>query len=301
MSLISDAVLSDSDSGYSGASANGISNERNGSPIMNSSYSAFLHSFQIPFIGSKPPSNNFPSNGVNLPVLPESVKCVTCPICHRTLFLDERGASGLSKNTLMQNIVDRYKKNKANKNSAIEGVKSDSTPSNINQSVIAPVSRPSQHAVPLLSNAGGPEATELCQLCEKTPADLAVVKCLQCDVFYCDLCKENFHPSRGPLAKHNLVSLKRNSIPLQLGMDKPPLYRHNKFPPLPNKPSTKNGLKLASCSQHPSEKTSLYCETCRVSLCVQCQDEGRHKTHSLKPIGSLFRQLKVSSARSVKS
>ena len=295
MSLVSDAVLSDSDSGYSGASASGVGNEGNGSPILTSSYSALLSTFQPHYGGSKTPPNGCPSNGVSLPVLPESVKCLTCPICHRTLFLDERGAAGLHKNTLMQNIVDRFKKNKANKYWTVDAVKSDNQVTNTSQAVSQPVSIASKQTVPVLSHAGGLEVTELCQLCEKSPADTAVVKCLQCETFYCDLCKEKCHPARGPLAKHNLINLKRSTItPFQSQTDKPHVFRHNKFPPLPNKPSSKNGLKLATCTQHSSEKTSLYCETCRVSLCVQCQDEGRHKSHCLKPIGAMFRQLKVS-------
>ena len=40
-----------------------------------------------------------------------------------------------------------------------------------------------------------------CQLCEgkNTPAN---IMCEQCEVFYCDDCKDNCHPMRGPLAQN---------------------------------------------------------------------------------------------------
>ena len=126
---------------------------------------------------------------------------------------------------------------------------------NTSQAVRKPVSIASKQTVPVLSHADGLEVTELCQLCEKSPADTAVVKRLQCEIFYCDLCKEKSHPARGPLSKHNLINLKRSSkTPFQSQMEKPRVFRHNKFPPLPNKPSSKNGLKLATCTQHSSIK-----------------------------------------------
>ena len=292
MSLQSDAVLSDSDSGYSGASANGVANgnDGNASPVISTSLSGIFASFQPQCTTTLP--QGFPNNGVNLPLLPQSVKCLTCPICHRTLFLDERGAEGLQKNTLMKTIVERYAKSNPTKRQNVPTSKLDAQVNGNHQSAMTQSLVMSNHVVPVLDHNGVNNA-EPCQLCDKTPPNEAVVKCLQCDVSYCGNCKETCHPFRGPLAQHTLLNLKR-AHPLQNSeADKPHVYRMNKFQPLPNKPVPKNGLKLASCSQHSSEKTSLYCETCRVSLCVLCQDEGRHKTHNLKPIGALFRMLKV--------
>ena len=47
-----------------------------------------------------------------------------------------------------------------------------------------------------------------CQLCEpgNQAGNQASVFCEQCQVFYCDGCRESCHPARGPLAKHSLIS-----------------------------------------------------------------------------------------------
>ena len=291
VSLISDAVLSDSDSGYFGAAGSGATNgnDGNGSPINSSLASGALTTFLSLNGDSNTLSNGPTPKGVSMPVLPDSVKCLTCPICHRMIFLDERGAAGLTQHILMKNIVDKYSKSSANKSSApqMQSPRSESKLLADKQ----PIAVVGNHPAPFLSD--GPD--EPCQLCDKTPGDTATVKCLQCDVSYCDSCREKCHPSRGPLAKHNIVSLKKPQILSVNGgdTDKPNIYRHDKFPPLPSKPTTRNGLKLSACGQHPTEKNSLYCETCRLSLCVLCQDEGKHKNHSVKPIGALFKQKKV--------
>ena len=288
VSFMTDPVLSDTDSGYSGASGNGrvTGNDRNGSPIIATPLPAPISTLSSPI--PKTLLDGSSVNGVSLPVLPQSIRCLTCPICHRTLFLDERGAEGLPKNALMKTIVEKYSKTNANKPPITLAAKSDGCQQPVNQITAKSNALSPNHAVPALNHA--PNVSEMCQLCEKSPADLAVTKCLQCDINYCSACKDKYHPSRGPLAKHTFTNLK----PVPPEVEKPPVYRHNKFQPLPSKPLTKNGFKLSVCTQHATEKTSLYCETCRVSLCVQCREEGRHKTHSLKPIGALFKQLKVS-------
>ncbi|XP_019738290.1 tripartite motif-containing protein 67 isoform X2 [Hippocampus comes] len=93
---------------------------------------------------------------------------LTCPLCHRSVSLDERGLRGLPRNRLLEAIVARYRQHRAASASAASG------------------------------------AAAKCQLCDRNPVDAAVM-CEQCDVFYCNACQQRCHPSRGPLAKHRLV------------------------------------------------------------------------------------------------
>ncbi|XP_051909237.1 tripartite motif-containing protein 67 isoform X1 [Hippocampus zosterae] len=90
---------------------------------------------------------------------------LTCPLCHRSVSLDERGLRGLPRNRLLEAIVTRYRQHRA------------------------------------ASVASG---AAKCQLCDRNPVAAAVM-CEQCDVFYCNACQQRCHPSRGPLAKHRLV------------------------------------------------------------------------------------------------
>ncbi|KAM9708611.1 E3 ubiquitin-protein ligase TRIM9 isoform 1-T1 [Menidia menidia] len=39
--------------------------------------------------------------------------CITCPQCHRSLILDERGLRGFPKNRVLEGVVDRYQQSKA--------------------------------------------------------------------------------------------------------------------------------------------------------------------------------------------
>lgn len=43
-----------------------------------------------------------------------------------------------------------------------------------------------------------------CQMCETEPK-IATLVCEQCDIRYCDHCREIFHPNRGPLSNHNFI------------------------------------------------------------------------------------------------
>ncbi|XP_035673176.1 probable E3 ubiquitin-protein ligase MID2 [Branchiostoma floridae] len=91
---------------------------------------------------------------------------ITCPTCRRDIPLDERGVDGLSRNMVLQNIVDRFR------DARDKGKHNTATP---------------------------------CQLCEGDPRP-AVRVCVNCDgLAYCEDCLSTFHPARGPLARHTLV------------------------------------------------------------------------------------------------
>ncbi|XP_038634431.1 E3 ubiquitin-protein ligase TRIM9 isoform X1 [Scyliorhinus canicula] len=56
-------------------------------------------------------------NGVRVfppsPAVPPRNSCITCPQCHRSLILDERGLRGFAKNRVLEGIIDRYQQGRA--------------------------------------------------------------------------------------------------------------------------------------------------------------------------------------------
>ena len=100
-------------------------------------------------------------------VAPTATYSLCCPSCRKTVYFDENGAQNLPRYKAMQTIVDKF-------------VEANNGPSTT--------------------------AATLCQLCPEPDQSDAVVFCQQCQVFYCDRCRDSCHPSRGPLAKHNLLS-----------------------------------------------------------------------------------------------
>ncbi|KDR08343.1 Tripartite motif-containing protein 9 [Zootermopsis nevadensis] len=110
-----------------------------------------------------------------------------------------------------------------------------------------------------------------CQLCETDPAEDATVMCEQCEVLYCDACRENCHPSRGPLAKHTLLEPLQGRAALR------------------NKTKTKD----VQCSEHEDEALSMYCMVCKVPVCPLCLHDTRHTSHDVQAINSMCKAQKV--------
>lgn len=108
-----------------------------------------------------------------------------------------------------------------------------------------------------------------CQMCETEPARDATVMCEQCDVLYCDICRESCHPSRGPLAKHSLTEPKRQ---LNIGIMK-----------------SKDG----KCLEHTEEYLSMYCLVCKIAVCGQCLIDSRHASHDVQAVTLMCKAQKV--------
>ncbi|XP_038192844.1 E3 ubiquitin-protein ligase TRIM9 isoform X22 [Arvicola amphibius] len=151
--------------------------------------------------------------------------CITCPQCHRSLILDDRGLRGFPKNRVLEGVIDRYQQSKA--------------------------------------------AALKCQLCEKAPKE-ATVMCEQCDVFYCDPCRLRCHPPRGPLAKHRLVPPAQGRVSRRL-----------------------SPRKVSTCTDHELENHSMYCVQCKMPVCYQCLEEGKHSSHEVKALGAMWKLHKV--------
>ncbi|KAK7794525.1 hypothetical protein R5R35_011287 [Gryllus longicercus] len=110
-----------------------------------------------------------------------------------------------------------------------------------------------------------------CQLCEAEPAADAVVLCEQCEILYCEECRENCHPPRGPLAKHNLLSPLVGRATLR----------------------TKAQDRDTQCSEHENETLSLYCMVCKVSLCPLCLQDTRHTSHDVQAVNTMCKAQKT--------
>ena len=111
-----------------------------------------------------------------------------------------------------------------------------------------------------------------CQLCEGETLTPATQMCEQCEVFYCDKCRDNCHPARGPLVKHNLVPPTEGKALLR----------------------TKNKNKETKCTEHVDESLSMYCMLCKTTVCYVCVQDGRHINHDVQALGAMCKTQKVS-------
>ncbi|XP_069495050.1 E3 ubiquitin-protein ligase TRIM9 isoform X11 [Ambystoma mexicanum] len=179
------------------------------------------------------PPGQAPGGGGLLPAPPPRNSCITCPQCHRSLILDERGLRGFTKNRVLEGVIERYQQSRA--------------------------------------GAPGPAGAPRCQLCEQSPREAAVL-CEQCDVAYCEPCRLRCHPPRGPLAKHRLLP------PAALGA-RPGARLGGRLSP----------RKISTCTEHELENHSMYCVQCKLPVCYQCLEEGRHASHEVKALGAMWK------------
>lgn len=112
------------------------------------------------------------------------------------------------------------------------------------------------------------ELVPKCELCTKEPAKAATVLCEQCEVHYCDDCKENCHPARGALAKHILTTPGRSAL------------------------RTREATKEVYCADHHEEPLTFYCMLCKQAVCSHCKDI-RHASHDVQAINTMCKAQKV--------
>nr|XP_011442473.2 E3 ubiquitin-protein ligase TRIM9 isoform X4 [Crassostrea gigas] len=157
---------------------------------------------------------------------------IKCPVCKKIILLDENGYKSLSCNKVLESIVEKFSHGKQHK--------------------------------PLTLYVN-------CQMCDHNEAKEAVVMCEQCNVFYCQSCKESCHPDRGPLAQHNLLDPIQGRA-LQRARNK--------------------GRELC-CLEHEEEQLNMFCITCSMPVCCTCQHEGGHSQHDVQAIGAMCKTQKV--------
>lgn len=113
-----------------------------------------------------------------------------------------------------------------------------------------------------------------CQLCADQPGQDATVLCEQCEVLYCDSCRDNCHPPRGPLAKHTLLEPQAGRASLR----------------------TRGKSKDLQCVEHEDEPLSMYCMVCKVPVCALCLHDTRHTSHDVQAINTMCKAQKVGHA-----
>lgn len=112
-----------------------------------------------------------------------------------------------------------------------------------------------------------------CQMCEDEPAADATVMCEQCNVLYCDSCRDACHPARGPLAKHTLHEPRRGVVNAAR--------------------SARAAAKDGRCPEHEEEILSMYCMVCKQAVCALCLHDTRHTSHDVQAIAAMCKAQKV--------
>ncbi|KAM9703173.1 E3 ubiquitin-protein ligase TRIM9 isoform 2-T2 [Menidia menidia] len=210
----------------------------------------------------------FPHAGHAGPPHPQRHCSLTCPLCHRSVSLDERGLRGFPRNRLLEAIVARYQQNRA-------------------ASVTTACGKAS------VTTACGTGAVK-CQLCDRNPAD-ATVMCEQCDVYYCGACQQRCHPSRGPLAKHRLVPPPphaRAEGAVAAAACGGEAANAAKAAGNAQQPPPVAARKPATCVDHEAENFGMYCCSCRAPACTRCLEEGKHAKHDVRPLSVMWKQHK---------
>uniref|UniRef100_A0A0N4ZVY6 E3 ubiquitin-protein ligase TRIM9 n=1 Tax=Parastrongyloides trichosuri TaxID=131310 RepID=A0A0N4ZVY6_PARTI len=110
-----------------------------------------------------------------------------------------------------------------------------------------------------------------CQLCEDNPME-AIVFCEQCDIYYCSPCQNLLHPSRGPLMKHTLIPAIKRKSTCNINNNIPQSNSH--------------------CESHFQEPLTMYCTSCKVSICCQCLNDSRHSSHEVQSLTTTVKAQK---------
>lgn len=99
--------------------------------------------------------------------------------------------------------------------------------------------------------------------------------CEQCEIFYCEECRELCHPMRGPLQKHSIVAAKYGRELMRRKM-----LRNSKE-------------SSSKCGDHAGETISLYCLLCKCVCCNVCAGETLHINHDIQPINTFCKSQKA--------
>lgn len=136
---------------------------------------------------------------------------------------------------------------------------------------------PRYHAIQNIIDKYTNNTTPKCHLCPQEPPLDANVFCEQCEVLYCNACRERCHPSRGPLMKHLLIEFNSTKNIL--------LYKTKK--------------KEYHCYDHIDQLVSLYCIPCKVPVCALCLRDMQHTNHEVRAISAVCKEQKLELSQSL--
>jgi tripartite motif-containing protein 9/67 len=109
------------------------------------------------------------------------------------------------------------------------------------------------------------QQTPKCQLCHPSKEQSITTVCEQCQIGYCDQCREQYHPMRGPYLKHIFID---------------PIGQLS------------NQNEIFFCQDHADHLANFYCLHCRSECCQQCP---KHTNHEIITIHQAAKIFKVSS------
>ena len=100
----------------------------------------------------------------------------------------------------------------------------------------------------------GEQSIAKCQLCRSSDEQPITRICEQCQIGYCDQCREDYHPMRGPYVTHHFIDPSE-----QVSHCKEQIF----------------------CSTHSSRSADFYCLHCRMECCQQCSSHLHHEIVSV--------------------
>ena len=224
------SLTSDNDSGVNlnRHSPSSSSSSSSASSISSSSRpSSLLLPPALPEISSSSSSSFLPTTPTRHQTNKSYSTCLQCPVCLKLIFMDTSGVKSLPKNRLLTDVINRYFKEK-------------------------PFEQQEKQ-------------TAKCQLCRPSEERIITRICEQCRIGYCDQCREQYHPMRGPYSKHNFLDALQQ-------------FSHN----LNEK---------TFCHEHLNRLAISYCLHCRLECCQQC---SIHINHDIVPIQQAAKLYKVS-------
>lgn len=105
------------------------------------------------------------------------------------------------------------------------------------------------------------QQTLKCQLCQPSEEKIITHICEQCQIGYCDQCREKYHPMRGPFSKHNFIDVTKKLS-----------NRKNYF-----------------CQNHLDNLANFYCLDCQLECCQQCSEHINHEIISIHQAVKIFK------------
>ncbi|XP_078452508.1 LOW QUALITY PROTEIN: E3 ubiquitin-protein ligase TRIM9-like [Lampetra planeri] len=182
--------------------------------------------------------------------------CLTCPQCHRSLLLDERGLRALPRNRVLEAVCDR----------------------------VAQRGRARALQCQMCERSPARPASVLCEQCDVLYCDACRSRCHPARG---PLAKHRLLPpalvlqarasaSRAPVGRGSAAPAgggARAAVGaglLGLGALGPPAAR-----------------RPATCAEHELESHSMYCVPCRAPVCYQCLEEGKHARHEVRALGAM--------------
>ena len=193
---------------------------------------------------------------------------IRCPVCRDNCYVSG-GINSLPRVIALENIIERYKKERKKEPSARGNSFSSSSSfeSNIDLPSLTNIAKPPESDVPVK-----------CQNCKSATPRRAKKLCLTCGSNFCGACLRHTHPNKEPYTSHELTN--------------PEPYSDK------NTTNLSNTTALSLPPSVPSvdfvrNKVDFYCSSCRQPYCSKSKDAEIHTGHPVSVVEDAHRELKV--------